>query len=142
MSREIKFRGRRTDTKEWVYGSYFKQTASQLGENVPLALARVCHCIMVYGEEYFHVDAQSVGQYTGLKDKNGKEIYEGDIIGDENIMLQVKYLCDSEHSCFALFNWVAERPNDEWWGFEHYTPEYMEVIGNIHENPELLEKEQ
>ena len=124
--REIKFRGKRTDTKEWVYGSYFKQTASQLGEDVPLALARVCHCIMVYGEEYFHVDGASVGQYTGLEDKNSVEIYEGDIM---NLLGEVKYT----NACpeYDILGWEGIQLG--------LTEEDDEVVGNIHEHPGFAE---
>ena len=75
----------------------------------------------------------NVMQYTGLKDKNGKEIYEGDIvqsIDDSHPIFKVVWLCDSEHACYAL-----QQGKELWW-LEHY-PE-LEVKGNIYENPELL----
>ncbi len=67
-------------------------------------------------------------QYTGLKDKNGKEIYEGDVLSG-------RYIVEYKNDCFV----VQEHTND--WSSVHYVlhhnPE-MEVIGNIYENPELL----
>lgn len=80
------------------------------------------------------VDVETVGQHTGLHDKNGKDIYESDIVKCGNFVYQVVYE-DKRFASFAL-----RRKEDM---FLHYFGEAMEakdceVIGNIHDNPELL----
>ena len=78
-------------------------------------------------------------QYTGLRDKNGKEIYEGDIIQDSTFKDRGSYIMAVEWEKEAA-SFVLTRNG---WAFRHYfyessNPDDCEVIGNIHENPELL----
>ena len=131
--REIKFRGKRLDNGEWVYGYYFiKERDIEDGiiwRDIPQIQQR-------YGDhfQYFDVDLATVGQYTGLHDKNGKEIYVGDLVAvadyanwegvykiiwdEKNLMYMLEAFGDREKLC--EFN------------------EYL-VKGNIYENPELCE---
>jgi len=93
-----------------------------------------------------YVHAHEMMQFTGLKDKNGVEIYEGDIvstsIGDDSIQGVIKY----EISEFGI-EWTHDSSLLGCWGQRHglrrladnLLPEELEVIGNIYENPELLE---
>lgn len=82
--RDIQFRGVRTDKEEFVYGSYVKATAQELGEDVPLAICRICHVIASEGE-FFHIKPETLGQFTGEVDLNGNKIWEGDEVEYWNI---------------------------------------------------------
>lgn len=128
MSREIKFRGKRLDNGEWVYGYYWRD------ENWK-------HKITVVNDNSicFEVIPETLGQHSGLKDKNDKEIYEGDII-------EKTYYSYHQPECSEIFKIIY---NGLGFSFEHikgrfyHTPftEEIEVIGNIYEHPELLKGE-
>jgi uncharacterized phage protein (TIGR01671 family) len=88
------------------------------------------------------VDHIELMQYTGLKDKNGKEIYEGDIIkvwGRDDYLETIVF----EHGSFVAKDYdqkVGDGTGGSLWQNKKHTEEECEVIGNIYENPELLEK--
>ncbi len=128
--REIKFRGFSIFNDDWVYGYVIK-----MNENYYILQE-------LEGYKYKVVDKNSIGQYTGLKDKDGKEIYEGDIlkykrndISEENF----KLYWNEEESAFYLQNILY--PNDDDIAVKYYRIENFEIIGNIFENKELLETE-
>lgn len=125
--REIKFRGKRLDNGEWVIGSYIE------AENRDLSIA---HQIVPYesGEAVREVDPVTVGQYTGLKDKNGREIYEEDILFDESGVYAVV--------CYSMGTFCVDF--GEGFDLQYFTDgihEICDVVGNIHDNPELLKTE-
>ena len=130
--REILFRGKRIDNGEWEYGGCV------FTENKVCLIYNQTHSIDLQG---CTVEENSVGQYTGLTDKNGNKIFEGDIIefpdhGNGGTKTgQIKYFDDE-----TMFLIVYEENDCKPLG-ECFHGLQLEVIGNIHDNPELLEGE-
>ena len=119
--RTFKFRGKGIKSGQWFYGSV-----------VPFGnSAYIFKMFRLLRMEHAEVDPATVGQFTGLFDKNGKEIYEGDIVRhDENSKC---YSIIYEEPMFRF------APNDDCFAFLNH-PELLEVIGNIHDDKKLLEK--
>ena len=126
MKREIKFRGKRIDNGEWVYGNYIKVTPYKDNGG-----HRICS---QDSWDMFEVDPETVGQFTGLKDKNSVGVYEGDILRDEYGSGKVKWIM--EHCAFLVF---ATNPSRYIAMESDGQLKNTEIIGNIYENPELLE---
>ena len=134
--REIKFRGKRVDNGEWVYGA-FVPDALETPDNDLITWGFIRRYNRDIGKmETIEVARESVGQYTGLCDKNGVEIYEGDII----VSTYKDMGTDTGLVVFKDCGFKVEIPNigdDELVDWESYS-DSIEVIGNIYENPDLL----
>lgn len=141
--REILFRGKRIDNGEWVYGHIYTQV------DLPDTIEEEWYWyIKPIGSESwvsYRVDPYTVGQYTGLKDKNGERIFEGDVC-------RFREWSNGEMCWVGKVHWehqqfmISGGPNKECETmFElcmsRFIPENIEVIGNIQDNPELLKEE-
>ena len=132
--REIKFRGFDEENNCWRYGWY-----TRLVEG-----ARAFDAIICFEDDgvltryYIHDDA-TIGQFTGLIDKNGNKIFEGDIIEFKNIDRQyVKGIVYYLGSCFLIESIVADEDDYNLGGVFSTAEGLIKVIGNIHDYPELL----
>ena len=131
--REILFRGKRKNDEFWLFGDLRQWSENRKGIKDDSLMGTA------------EVDPATVGQYTGRKDKNGKRVFEGDILRlftiwadgtvepvDVPVIVQ---FCENDQ-CYVLTTKQGSHYDD----FGNYgRPEYYEVIGNIHDNPELLE---
>lgn len=116
--REILFRGKQRDNGEWFYGD----------------LIHLNHCVSIRSKDCARsVVPETVGQYTGLTDKNGRKIFEGDLIRSTETGETAIVQWFSEHSAFMIWCKTSNQV-----GFLYECEKsIIEVIGNIHDNPEL-----
>lgn len=135
--REILFRGKR-ERYGWIYGSLISDSVN---DKSPIIIAWASENSK-YNTGEFSVLPDTIGQYTGIKDKNGKKIFEGDIVGAHyNPMYP-------EDTCLMVVTWLPE--GSVGWGLKQPCCEMydmletsdsadLEVIGNVYDNPQMLE---
>ena len=133
--REILFRGKRKDNCKWVEGYLHKRDG--LGTGYTEFAIQVQESSASRPWSYTAIP-ETVGQYTGMTDKNGKRIFEGDIIRcGGKVVGVVNY-----HDCCFCVRFImkdhANRSNPAMDIIENEYPNDIEVIGNIHDNPELI----
>ena len=131
--RNILFCGKRKDNGEWVKGGYFKEPYTD-------KVYIICWNSFGLGyNEFIEVDPATVGQFTGLTDKNGKKIFEGDIVHCISMTDMANMVVIFEDGEFRMV--LCEKYKDYIPGCGFYAIRCFdkEVIGNIHDNPELLE---
>lgn len=123
--REILFRGKRLSDNEWMEGNLF---IDDKGEKHELCIGYVNYRVT------WEVDPETVGQYTGLLDKNGERIFEGDVltVDGEDGFFVLEFQEDTARFVMSGDSIVVDF--DNFWSYE------VEVIGNIHDNKELLEE--
>lgn len=132
--REIKFRGRKSNG-EWVYGNLV--TAETI-DGIPTKNEILPFDSVIF-EATEEVEEDTIGQFTGLHDKNGKEIYEGDIIESDGYSGARHYVGYRKEEAMFVAYIIGTTPQDYCSVFQHWIDNYeKKVIGNIHDNPELL----
>ena len=129
--REILLRGKRLEIGDWVEGSLIAYPDGDCyiarPSDDPNVLDKFC------------IDPATVGQYTGLKDKNGKQVFEGDLclcdrhINDSFDQTVFEIMFDPLRGYYGESSWGSE--------FDGTSFDLCEIIGNIHDNPELLGRE-
>lgn len=150
MEREILFRGKRVDNGEWAYGRGLLQCKDELGNETVAVFEDIVKSEKYIKKEgrytlyYAPVKAETLGQYTGLKDKKGTKIFEGDILeyigkrkDNKNKVYRRKVvfhegmfaLLSKELRAYSALNYHCMKDGRSAW----------RVIGNIHDNPELIE---
>lgn len=129
--REIKFRGKVLKSSDWAYGDL------HILSDMPHI--HTATSVFPYMGKAQFVDINTIGQFTGLLDKNGKEIYEKDIIKD-HVTNQIGYINWLPQECGFVIVW---KKSDSRLGHRnrggYRTDPSLEVIGNVYDNPELLE---
>jgi uncharacterized phage protein (TIGR01671 family) len=115
--REIEFRGKHQQNNEWVYGFYYLDHPHKNPK-------------IIDGDRAIYVYPETVGQYTGLKDRKGKKVYEGDLVAYDKDLWEIRH--STVGCCLEMMN--TNKPGRLPAGIIMQS----ELFGNIHDSPELL----
>lgn len=140
MNDRYLYRAKRTDNGEWVEGFYCKWIK---GKRLICYSEKEVDCIITWmsngGMSRYEVDPSTICQCTGLRDKNGKLIWENDIVRDDNGNIYKAFWQDR----YYQFSWICVKSDKlpigakwDFWSIRNYE---IEVIGSAIDNPELLE---
>lgn len=139
MENRIIFRGKNIHTGEWLYGDYHREGKTHYITNPGDFLRK-------YAPIEFIVDAKTIGQFTGLFDKNSKEIYEGDIVKtpllDPIFGDVLSDAFDNAQIEFSNGSFVVSYYNGNHKIYIQDLSDKIEVIGSIHDNPSLISDKQ
>ena len=141
--REILFRGKRKDDGEWIEGYYAIQS------NYACFQSELKYTSFIIKDEFmdwglgrlgeYEVIPETVGQYTGLTDTNGKKIFEGDVVKCTSRFDAKDMVVIFEAAEFHLVDCQRYKNYTECCGYRYFGTLGTEVIGNIHDNPELVD---
>ena len=131
MNREILFRGKRADTKEWIYGDVQQNVDAVKIREQEQSIQRIAKSFVVIPE--------TVGQFTGLTDIHGVKIFEGDII-EAHFDELFPDLATTLVVVWSDYGWFGRDMEGNVDSLERkWVSDFFEIIGNIHDNPEMLE---
>lgn len=129
------YRGKRKDGRGWEYGNllvgkYHGAYIVSLTDDASKKIERI---------NWVEVDPDTVSQYTGMQDKNGKKIFGGDIHDycGQRFIVSFGLYTDTEETPFEAYGWYVGNPTRAAALIE--TEAWVNIIGNVHDNPELLE---
>lgn len=123
--REILFRGKRVDNGEWLYGCYYHCIGTAYGATF----------IVVNDFGFIEVIPHTIGQYTGFTDKNGKKIFEGDIVKEPDVIHEGRIQIKGDVSqIMNLYGCLCVVKNNHVKNFLGNGFHKVEVIGNIYDN--------
>ena len=137
--REILFRGKRLDTGEWVMSGNILH--AKVGDEhhlyIPVQNDKFGtvedendNILSIEYGTFYKVDPATVGQYTGLTDSDGDKIFEGDVVALGDECGKIEYSETEAMFQVVFYGWLTD--------FDHYYGAEFEVVGNIHDNPELI----
>ena len=135
--RTLKFRGYNKKRGIWLYGNYILNRGAHFIAPQEFADGKTW--------EDYEVEEESIGQFTGLTDKNGKEIYEGDIVQWGDSEHKIKQVVEFRNGAFGyvydtIGSFVPYAANTNFDFAALGTDKRFEIVNNIHDNPDLIEK--